>query len=233
MLGKLFRSKREVELRLEKEILEIEIEKLKNEIRKKDGFLKCKNSLFIEKDNEKKQEKNWEEIEEQLKKYYTENNELREAIKKSEKIISISYLRFNYLIQIERYLYEARFKELAEILKNKGHKFVQNLNEYVIEHLSIEDTLKLELKKKFERFQKLEIAWEIKTQLLKGEKLSKIYSKHRKFTNLMINENKEFISDLDGHNFDILVNKGFSLDDVEELKRIYQDYISKYRIENL
>lgn len=233
MLGKLFRSKREVELRLEKEILKIEIEKLKNEIRKKDGFLKCKNSLFIEKDNEKKQEKNWEEIEEQLKKYYTENNELRGAIKKSEKIISISHLRFNYLIQIERYLYEARFKELAEILKNKGYKFVQNLNEYVIEHLSIEDTLKLELKKKFERFQKLEIAWEIKTQLLKGEKLSKIYSKHRKFINLMINENKEFISDLDEYNFDILVNKGFSLDDVEELKRIYQDYIAKYRVENL
>ncbi|MGL5413948.1 hypothetical protein [Cetobacterium sp.] len=233
MLGKLFKSKKESELMLKNEMLEIEIKKLKNEIRKKDGFLKCKNSLFIEKDNEKKQEKNWKEIETKLKKYYTENNELRETIKKSEKIISISHLKFNYLIQIERYLYEARFKEPAEILKNKGYKFVQNLNEYVIEHLSMEDTLKLELKKKFERFQKLEIAWEIKTQLLKGEKLSKIYSKHRKFTNLMINENKEFISDLDGYNFDILVNKGFSLDDVEELKRIYQDYILKYRVENL
>lgn len=233
MLRKLFKSKKESELILKNEMLEIEIKKLKNEIRKKDGFLKCKNSLFIEKDNEKKQEKNWREIEAKLKKYYTENNELRGAIKKSEKIISISHLRFTYLIQIERYLYEARFKELAEILKNKGHKFVQNLNEYVIEHLSIEDTLKLELKKKFERFQKLEINWEIKTQLLKGEKLSKVYSKHRKFTNLMISENKEFISDLDGYNFDILVNKGFSLDDIEELKRIYQAYISKYRVENL
>ncbi|MEG0514172.1 MAG: hypothetical protein RR523_00935 [Cetobacterium sp.] len=233
MLRKLFKSKKESELMLKNEMLEIEIKKLKNEIRKKDGFLKCKNSLFIEKDNEKKQEKNWREIEAKLKKYYTENNELRGAIKKSEKIISISHLRFNYLIQIERYLYEARFKELAEILKNKGHKFVQSLNEYAIEHLSIEDTLKLELKKKFERFQKLEINWEIKTQLLKGEKLSKVYSKHRKFTNLMISENKEFISDLDGYNFDILVNKGFSLDEIEELKRIHQDYISKYRVENL
>ncbi|MEG0425118.1 MAG: hypothetical protein RR556_05235 [Cetobacterium sp.] len=233
MLRKLFKSKKESELMLKNEILEIEIEKLKNEIRKKDGFLKCKNSLFIEKDNEKKQEKNWEEIEAKLKKYYTENNELREVIKKSEKVISISHLKFNYLIQIEKYLYEARFKEVVEVLKKKGYKFAQDLNEYVIEHFSIEDTLKLELKKKLERFQKLEIAWEIKTQLLKGEKLSKIYSKHRKFTNIMISENKEFISDLDGYNFDILVNKGFSLDDIEELKRIYQAYISKYRVENL
>ncbi|MEG0234700.1 MAG: hypothetical protein RR523_09330 [Cetobacterium sp.] len=233
MLRKLFKSKKESELMLKNEILEIEIEKLKNEIRKKDGFLKCKNSLFIEKDNEKKQEKNWEEIEAKLKKYYTENNELREVIKKSEKVISISHLKFNYLIQIEKYLYEARFKEVVEVLKKKGYKFAQDLNEYVIEHFSIEDTLKLELKKKLERFQKLEIAWEIKTQLLKGEKLSKIYSKHRKFTNIMISENKEFISDLDGYNFDILVNKGFSLDEIEELKRIHQDYISKYRVENL
>ena len=168
-----------------------------------------------------------------MKKYYTENGELREVIKRNEDIISISHLKFNYLIQIEKYLYEARFKELGEILKKKGYKFVQNLNEYAIDHLSVEGTLKLELKKKFEKFQKLEIAWEIKTQLLKGEKLSKIYSKHKKFTNLMINENKEFISDLDGHNFDILINKGFSLDNIEELKRIYQDYISTYRVENL
>lgn len=233
MLGKLFKSKKESELMLKNEMLEIEIEKLKNEIRKKDGFLKCKNSLFIEKDNEKKQEKNWEEIEEKLKKYYTENNELREVIKKSEKIISISHLKFNYLIQIEKYLYEARFKELVESLKKKGHKFVQDLNEYVIENLSIEDSLKLDLRRKFEMFQRLEINWEMKTQLLKGEKLSKIYLKHRKFTNLVINENKEFVSDLDGYNFDILANKGFALDEIEELKRIYQDYISKYRVGNL
>ena len=233
MLKKLFKSKRESELILEKELLEIEIEKLKNEIRKKDGFLKCKNSLFIEKDNEKKQEKNWQEIEEQLKKYYTENKELREIIKESEKVISILHLKFNYLIQIEKYLYEARFKELVEILKKKGNKFVQDLNEYVIERLSVEDSLKLELKRKFEKFQKLEINWEIKTQLLKGEKLSKIYSKHRKFINIMTNENKEFISDLDEYKFDVLVDKRFSLDEIEELKRIYQDYILKYRIENL
>lgn len=36
----------------------------------------------------------------------------------------------------------------------------------------------------------------------------------------MSNENKEFISDLDRYNFDILINKGFSLDEIEELKKI-------------
>ncbi|MGL5754948.1 MAG: hypothetical protein ACRCYC_06440 [Paraclostridium sp.] len=233
MLEKLFKSKKKSALRIEKELLEIEIEKLRDEIRKKDGFLKCKNSLFIKKDNEKKQETNWQEIENQLKKYYKENNELREVIKESEKIISISYLKFNYLIQIEKYLYEAKFKELVEILKRKGNKFVQDLSESVIEHLSVEDSLKLELEIKFKKFQRLEINWEIKTQLLKGEKLSKIYSKHRKFKNTMVCENKEFISDLEKYDFDILVSKGFSLYEVEELKKICQDYISKYKVKNI
>ncbi len=233
MLRKLFKSKRESELILENKSLEIEIKKLKNEIRKKDGFLKCKNSLFIEKDNEKKQENNWQEIEAQLKKYYKENNELREIIKNSEKVISISCLKFNYLIQIEKYLPEARFKEIVEILKKKGNKFAQDLNEYVIENLSIEDSLKLELKRKFEKFQNLEVNWEIKTYLLKGDKLSKIYSKHRKFLNIMLSENRDYMSDLNNYNFDKLISRGYSLDEIEGLKKIYQDYILKYRVNNL
>ena len=42
MIDKLFKSKKELDLVAKNKILEIEIEKLKNEIRKKDGFLKCK-----------------------------------------------------------------------------------------------------------------------------------------------------------------------------------------------
>lgn len=233
MLKKLFISKRESELILEKEMFEIEIEKLKSEIKKKDDFLKCKNSLFIKQEEGKKQEENWQEIEEKLKKYYKENNELRESFKQSDKIISRTYLKFSYLIPIEKYLYEARFKKLVEILKNKGNRYIQHLNEYVIEYLSIEDNLKSDLKRKFEKFKNLEINWEMKTHLLKGEKLSKVYSKYRKFINIMLSENKEFISELEGYNFEDLVNKGYSLDEVEELKQIYQDYILACRIENL
>lgn len=231
MLKKLFKSKRESELILEKELLEIEIEKLKNKIRKKDGFLKCKNNLFIEKDNEKKQEKNWQDIEKKLKKYYTENKELKEIIKNNENIISISCIKFNYLIQIEKFLYETRFKDVIETLKKEGNNFAQNLSESTIDKLSLENTLKLELKKKINKLKNLEINWEMKTHLLKGEKLSKIYLKHRKFLNIILKENREFISDLDSYNFDCLINFGYSLNEIQELKKLYQDYVSNYRIE--
>lgn len=233
MLKKLFKSKKESQLLLKKELFEIEIEKLKNEIRKKDGFLKCKNSFFTETENKKKQEKNWQEIEEQLKKYHKENNDLKDSLKEIEKILPILPLRFNYLIPIEKYLYEVKFKEVVEILRNKGNKFVQNLNEYIVDNLSIEDEIKIYLKNKIKKFENLEINWNLKTHLLKGEKLSKIYSKHRKFTNMMLSENKEFISNLDEYNFDSLINKGYSLEETKELKEIYQNYTLKYRIESL
>lgn len=233
MLKKLFKSKRESELTVEKEMLEIEIERLQNEIRKKDGFLKCKNSLFIEKANEKKQEKNWQDIEEQLKKYYKENNNLRNYIKEGEKIISISDLKFNYLIKLERYLSETKLKKAVEILENNGHQFIQELNESIIDSLPVEDSLKIELKKKLKKFKNLEINWELKTYLLKGEKLSKVYSKYRKFTNILLNDGKEFMSDLNEYNFGNLIANGYSTDKIEELKNIYQDYTSKFKIEHI
>ena len=49
----------------------------------------------------------------------------------------------------------------------------------------------------------------------------------------MLSENREFISNLDEYNFDALINKGYSLEEIKELKEIYQNYTLKYRIENL
>ena len=228
MIDKLFKSKKELDLVAKNKILEIEIEKLKNEIRKKDGFLKCKNNLIIKKENS---EKNWQKIEDGLKKYYNENNNLREEIKKYDLIFSNSNFKHNYLIPIEKYLFETKFKEIIVILNNKGKRYVQDLNEYVIEHLSIEESLKLNLKYKLQKFQNLEINWEIKTYLLNGEKISKIYMKYRKFTNILLNENIEFMSQLENYNFDKLINQGFLTDDILKLKEISLEYKSKYKIE--
>lgn len=231
MLEKLFRSKKEKKLKEEKENLEKEIEKLKNEVRKKDGFLKCKNTIINERDENLKED--WKDMEEKLKKYYIENNNLRQSLEKSEKIIPQSYFSYTYLIPIAKYLSEVRFKDLMNILELKGVRYAQDLNEFIIENISVEEKLKQDLRKKFERFQKFEINWEMKTYLLKGEKISKLYFKHRKFVNIMLNENKEFISDLLSYNFEKLVNEGYTIDEIEELKIKYQNYIEIFMVENL
>lgn len=87
------------------------------------------------------------------------------------------------------------------------------------------------MKYKLQKFQNLEINWEIKTYLLNGEKISKIYMKYRKFTNILLNENIEFMSQLENYNFDKLINQGFLIDDILKLKEIFLEYKSKYKIE--
>ena len=47
MISSLFKSKKVIEAEKDQHILEKEIKRLSLEIVKKDGFLKCKNDLFI------------------------------------------------------------------------------------------------------------------------------------------------------------------------------------------
>lgn len=55
--------------------------------------------------------------------------------------------------------------------------------------------------------------------------------KYRKFTNILLNENIEFMSQLENYNFDKLINQGFLIDDILKLKEIFLEYKSKYKIE--
>lgn len=229
MLNKLFKSKKESELMLKKETLYKKINKIENKIKEQEKILSKKNETIRE--NEKNKEENWQEIEIKLKKYYKENEELREILKKGEKIISKNSLKYNYLVPIEKYLFEAKAKELVIVLKNKGNNYVQDLNEYIIKYLSIEENLKLYLIKKFEKFKRFDISWEVKTYLINGEEISKVYTKNRKLINILYNENKKFMSELEEYDFKKLTNNGYSLEEIENFERVFQDYISKFRIE--
>lgn len=231
MISKLFRSRREIKAIEEKNELEMEIESLKNKIRKMESIIRCKNSLNIDKEKEEKQNEEWKCMEEKLKKYYKENNELRDFLKQNEKIIPRIYLNYNFFMPIEKYFPESRFMEAVEKLKNTGNEYLQNLNENTIEGLSVDRNLKLELKNKLNRFQNLEVNWEIKTYLIKGEKTTRIFTKYRKFINILLNENKEFMGDLLEYNFNKLIDKGYSVGEIDDLKEIYHNYILKFRIE--
>lgn len=229
MLNKLFKSKKESELMLKKETLYEKINKIENKIKEQEKILSKKNEIIRE--NEKNKEENWQEIEIKLKKYYKENEELREILKKGEKIISKNSLKYNYLVPIEKYLFEAKAKELVIVLKNKRNNYVQDLNEYIIKYLSIEENLKLYLIKKFEKFKRFDISWEVKTYLINGEEISKVYTKNRKLINILYNENKKFMSELEEYDFKKLTNNGYSLEEIENFERVFQNYISKFRIE--
>ncbi|UPO98006.1 hypothetical protein MKD34_03980 [Cetobacterium somerae] len=230
MISSLFKSKKVVEAEKDQKILEKEIKRLSLEIVKKDGFLKCKNDLFISKEKAGKKVYDWEKMGDELKKYHEENLVLKKELEKINEILSINCIENHYLIKIEKFLSEIRFSESVKNLKLNGVLYVQCLNNYIIENLVEDEKLKNEIIKRYENFLNGIMNWELKTNLLKGEKITKIYSKYRKVVNIL---NEKTICYMDELNHDILnrlVESGYSQEEIEVLKDIYDDYEKKYLV---
>ena len=201
MISSLFKSKKVVEAEKDQKIMEKEIKRLSLEIVKKDGFLKCKNDLFISKAKAGKKVYDWEKMGDELKKYHEENIALKKELQKINKILSIDCVENHYLIKIEKFLSEIRFSESVNNLKLNGVLYVQCLNDYIIESLVEDEKLRSEILKRYKNFLNGIMNWELKTNLLKGEKITKIYSKYRKVINIL---NEKTICYMDELNHDIL-----------------------------
>ncbi|MCX3067202.1 hypothetical protein OQE61_06815 [Cetobacterium somerae] len=230
MISSIFKSKKVAEAEKDQKNLEKEIKRLSLEIIKKDGFLKCKNDLIISKEKAGKKVYDWEKMGDELKKYHEENLVLKKELEKINEILSINCIENHYLIKIEKFLSEARFIEIVNNLKLNGVMYVQCLNNYIIENLVEDEKLKNEIIKRYENFLNGIMNWELKTNLLKGEKITKIYSKYRKVINIL---NEKTICYMDELNHDILnrlVESGYSQEEIEVLKDIYDDYEKKYLV---
>lgn len=228
MFKNLFKSKKLIELTEKKEKLISEIEKLNNEIRKKDALLRCKNDLINKKESISKKQnirENWQEMEEALKNAHKENTELKELIQEKENFFDLSFLQSYYLVPLEKMFPEVRFKKIIETLNMN----VQNFSLEYLNSLEIEERLKHEITERINRFNNGDMSWEIKTFLIKGERLSKLYYKYRKLSNIFNENFLEFVSDLDAFNFDSLEKNGYTKDEINNFKDIYIRYTEKYK----
>lgn len=230
MISSIFKSKKVAEAEKDQKILEKEIKRLSLEIIKKDGFLKCKNDLIISKEKAGKKVYDWEKMGDELKKYHEENLVLKKELEKINEILSINCIENHYLIKIEKFLSEIRFSESVKNLKLNGVLYVQCLNNYIIENLVEDEKLKNEIIKRYENFLNGIMNWELKTNLLKGEKITKIYSKYRKVVNILDEKTICYMDELNHEILNRLVESGYSQEEIEVLKDIYDDYEKKYLV---
>lgn len=230
MISSLFKNKKFIEAEKDQKIMEKEIKRLSLEIVKKDGFLKCKNNLFISKEKAGKKVYDWEKMGDELKKYHEENIVLKKELEKINKILSISCVENHYLIKIEKFLSEIRFSESVNNLKLNGVLYVQCLNDYIIESLVEDEKLRSEILKRYKNFLNGIMNWELKTNLLKGEKITKIYSKYRKVINILNEKTICYMDELNHDILDRLVETGYSQEEIKILKDIYDDYEKKYLV---
>lgn len=232
MISSLFKSKKVVAAEKNQKILEDEIKKLSLELIKKDGFLKCKNDLFISKEKDKKDVYDWEKMGDELKKYHEENIALKKDLEKINRILYTNCTENHYLIKIEKFLSEVRFSEVVNDLKLNGVMYVQCLNEYIIENLVEDEKLKNEILKRYNNFLHGIMNWNLKTNLLKGEKITKIYSKYRKVINILNEKAICYMDELDHQVLDNLVEFGYDQEDIKNLKDIFDDYEDKYLVKS-
>ncbi|MDR3258839.1 MAG: hypothetical protein LBT51_04400 [Fusobacteriaceae bacterium] len=141
--------------------------------------------------------------------------------------------RYIYKINIDDFFPVKKFKEINEKLKELNISFVQE-----IEIDTFENYLNIlknygEAKKKYIDFIENKMNWDIYTTLKKGEKISKIFAKKKKFLTYANDNYLEFMDDLADFDFDNdLFHAGFMRSLVLEVKEISKDYFDNNTVDN-
>lgn len=164
-----------------------------------------------------------------------ENREEIQRLKKYLKAYCIPYNfkeKYTYKIEIEKFFASSRFQELNSVLEENNILYLQDLNLEALEKLSGKVKNIDDAKKKYGEFLDKKMSWDIVTQLNKGERISKIYSKNRKFINILGEEYIEFMDDLKNYNFDNLVDSGFSAEQIKEFRNKRDEYYLDKRVQN-
>lgn len=173
--------------------------------------------------------KQLELIEKNLKETKEENKMLKGIL--SQYNIKIGKEKCYYKIDIYKFFNSTKFSDILEFLKNSDIKYVQDLNEEFMEKLPSDLKNLEEAKIKLQNFWSRDfIEWDIITHLNKGDRISRVYSKSRKFTNILGDEGIEFIEDMVDYDFSKLLEKGFSEDKIEKFKNIRDAFYEEERV---
>lgn len=212
-------------LKEENEKLEKEIKRLEIELKSKEEFIKSSSALKEKNIQQDKYSKQWELMEKNLENLKSESINLKEIISYLNKIIPENQWNYSYKIRLEEFYTASKYEELVKVLNELNIFYVDELDKKIFSQQlsnlkSAEDGLQ-----KYLKFKNGIYDWEIKTLLLKGEKISKVYNKMRKFLTLASNYDMEYIADLKEFNFNILLNYGFSQEDIELLIEKYKGCI--------
>lgn len=173
--------------------------------------------------------KQLELIEKNIKDTKEENERLKQTI--DEYNLSSKKEKHYYKVDIEKFFSASRFKELANAIIDKGIIYLQDLTLETFDLLSQDIKNITEGKNRFQKYLTKEfIEWEVVTYLNKGERVSKVYNKSRKLTNIFSENDIEFMEDLVKFNFSNLIDFGFKDEQINEFILKRDEYYHERRI---
>ncbi|MBM6690368.1 hypothetical protein H9X75_04650 [Fusobacterium mortiferum] len=173
--------------------------------------------------------KQLELIEKNIKDTKEENERLKQTI--DEYNLSSKKEKHYYKVDIEKFFSASRFKELTNAIIDKGIIYLQDLTLETFDLLSQDIKNITEGKNRFQKYLTKEfIEWEVVTYLNKGERVSKIYNKSRKLTNIFSENDIEFMEDLLKFNFSNLIDFGFKDEQINEFILKRDEYYHERRV---
>lgn len=173
--------------------------------------------------------KQLELIEKNIKDTKEENERLKQTI--DEYNLSSKKEKHYYKVDIEKFFSASRFKELANTIIDKGIIYLQDLTLETFDLLSQDIKNITEGKNRFQKYLTKEfIEWEVVTYLNKGERVSKVYNKSRKLTNIFSENDIEFMEDLVKFNFSNLIDFGFKDEQINEFILKRDEYYHERRV---
>lgn len=238
-----FSKKKNLIIAKEKEYLS-KIEELNLIVYNLKGELKTKNKILLEKEKEleeiriarEEEEKNIRIIQKQmdiLEKNLRSMRENNNMLKQDKNVLHDSALDANlpiekhrFKISLSTYYSSLKFRSIINSFIEKGYEFVNDLDEEALTLIDESSKKVDEFKKKYRDFLKGDIDIPTKVLVLKGEKISKVYSKNRKFITYLSGSSYEYMNDLIEYPMEELTIVGFSAQQVKELTDKQKEYFN-------
>lgn len=228
LFNKLFQGKNIKELEQLNLSLLKKLSYLQKELEEKTDLI---NNISTEKAKPKSDySKQWILMEKNLRNLQEENRILKDKIEKSNKILPNNQWKYSYKVDINTFFSANKYSKLRDTFLEKGIIFLQDINEEMFNTFFNNEKFVKDAYSKFINYKNNKIDWEIKTYLIKGDKITKIFQKSRKFLNVLAENNIEFMIDLDKFNFQKLTNYGFSQEEIESFNNIYKTYNSEKKL---
>lgn len=227
-LFKLFNNKDIKELEKINLTLNKKLQKLQKELEEKEVLINNYSSLQSKPNTD--YSKQWQLMEKNLRNLQEENRILKENFIKLSRIIPKEQWKYSFLVDLHHFYSANKFVSIREKLLEAGIKYLQEIEEEMFSTLLKDERYVQEGLQKFLDYKNGIIDWDVKTFLIKGDKITKIYQKSRKFLNILSEQNIEFMADLDSFDFQSLTGFGFSQEDINTFKQKYESYNAERKI---
>ena len=227
-LFKLFNNKNIKELEKINLTLSEKLQNLQKELEEKEVLISNYSSLQSKPNTD--YSKQWQLMEKNLRNLQEENRMLKENFIKLNRIIPKQQWQYSFLVDLHHFYSANKFVSIREKLFESGIKYLQDINEEMFSTILKEDRYVQEGLQKFLDYKNGIIDWDVKTFLIKGDRVTRIYQKSRKFLNILSEKNIEFMVELESFDFQSLSEFGFSQDDIDAFKQKYESYNAERKI---